>query len=101
MASPAFAKWFRLMLIHYPDGPVPTRWLQEVWREDRPRGDEGNQQDVKDYLSDWAEEQDGRTFLDDELEALAAEVIAKVDAPPPEEANCRGSSGSTTSSPRR
>jgi hypothetical protein len=87
MANPAFGRWFRLMLIHYPDGPVPTRWLRDVWREDRPRGDEGDQQDVDDYLRDWAAAQDGKTLPDDERKAWAAKVIAQVDAPPPEQAN--------------
>jgi hypothetical protein len=86
MASPAFGKWFRLMLIHYPDGAVPTRWLQETWREDRPTGAEGEQQDIVDYLRDWAAEQDGRAFLAGEVESLAAQVIQQVDAPAPEEA---------------
>jgi hypothetical protein len=86
MANPAFGKWFRLMLIHYPDGPVPTRWLQETWREDRPTGAEGEQQDIVEYLRDWAAEQDGRAFLAGEAEALAAQVIQQVDSPKPEEA---------------
>jgi hypothetical protein len=80
MANPAFGQWFRLMLIHYPDGPVPTRWLREVWDEDRPTDADVTEEDVQEYLRDWAAEQD-RTFLDDELAALAEQVMAKVDAP--------------------
>ena len=87
MANPAFGSWFRLMLIHYPDGPVPTRWLQEVWREDRPSGAEGDVQDIVDYLREWAAEQDEGAFVAGEAETLAADVIAKVDAPAPEDAN--------------
>jgi hypothetical protein len=86
MANPAFGDWFRLMLIHYPDGPVPTRWLQDVWREDRPTGTEGDQQDIVDYLRDWAAHQGGRAFPQGEAEALAADMIARVDSPPPEQA---------------
>ncbi len=29
----AVHEWFRLMLIHYPDGPVPTEWDSELWTD--------------------------------------------------------------------
>ncbi|HET9287134.1 MAG TPA: hypothetical protein VFO26_06205 [Gaiella sp.] len=86
MPNPAFGQWFRLMLIHYPPGPVPTRWLRDVWREDEPTTADVQKQDVEDYLRDWGLEND-RKFVEDELAALAEDVIAKVDGPTtPEEA---------------
>jgi len=35
MMNPLFRKWFRIMLIDYPEGPVPTKWTSEIWTEDR------------------------------------------------------------------
>jgi hypothetical protein len=87
MASPAFGKWFRLLLIHWPEGPVPTRWLQEVWREYRLTDAEVGLQDIVDYLREWARAQDGVVFSLGEIERLAADVIEKVDSPTPEQAH--------------
>jgi hypothetical protein len=55
LEDPATHRWFRLLLINYPDGEVPTGW-------DADRG---------------------LTLLDDHLEARAAAVIARADAPVP------------------
>ena len=38
LLNPAFAARFRLMLIHYPEGPVPTRWPSELWGGGRREG---------------------------------------------------------------
>ena len=81
IANPSFGQWFRLMLIDYPAEPVPTRWIRDVWAEDTPTSADVQAQDVQDYLRDWAASQD-RTFVDEELVALANEVIGSVDGPP-------------------
>jgi hypothetical protein len=65
MPNPAFGKWFRLMLIHYPDGAVPTRWLRDVWAEDRPEVGSVQQEHVEAFLLEWAAAQ-GRSFAGDE-----------------------------------
>jgi hypothetical protein len=85
IANPSFGQWFRLMLIDYPTEPVPTRWIRDVWAEDTPTSADVKAQDVQDYLRDWASSQD-RTFVEEELEALANDVIGSVDGPPAAEA---------------
>lgn len=81
MMNPAFRKWFRLMLIHYPDGPVPTKWKHEFWEEDRTNSADIQQNHIEEFLKLWRAAQN-RTILDDELKQLATSVIAQADAPP-------------------
>jgi hypothetical protein len=72
MVDPAISQWFRLLLIHYPDGRVPTRWDNDLWREDRTDRDkvdaeavaavlrerlaDRNEQAADETVSDWAEQ---------------------------------------------
>lgn len=71
MPNPAFGNWFRLMLIRYPDGSVPARWVQDVWHEysssgmevDQPDvGTEVDLQDLADYLGQHAAAPDGTVW---------------------------------------
>jgi hypothetical protein len=78
MPNPLFADWFRLMLIHYPEGDVPTRWKHEFWGEDRTSEADIQQTHVEEFLRSWAAHRD-RNLLDDQLTSLAASIVAKVD----------------------
>lgn len=80
MLNPSFRKWFRLMLIHYPDGRVPTRWKREFWSEDRTNDADVQQADVEDVLRAWLVTND-RKMVEDELTALAGKVVAKAEIP--------------------
>jgi hypothetical protein len=82
MPNPLFAEWFRLMLIHYPEGDVPTRWRHEFWSEDRTSEADVQQTHVEEFLRSWAVHRD-RKLLDDEVTSLAASIIATVDGPQP------------------
>jgi hypothetical protein len=79
MLNPAFAQWFRLVLIHYPEGPVPTKWKKDLWTEDQTRSADVKQSDVSEFLRRWAR---GKKLQlpDEEAENLANGVIAKADA---------------------
>jgi hypothetical protein len=88
LASPNFRRWFRLMLINYPDAPVPTTWNKDVWREDRTSVADVTVEHVQEWLRDWAA-RTGRRLLDDELGPLAADVIARAEAPPADPADTR------------
>ena len=88
LASPNFRRWFRLMLINYPDAPVPTSWNKDVWREDRTSVADVRVEHVQEWLRDWAA-RTGRRLLDDELDPLAADVIARAEAPPADPADTR------------
>ena len=39
LLNPTFRPWLRLMLIHYPDGPPPTGWHQDLWCDHRLDGE--------------------------------------------------------------
>jgi hypothetical protein len=80
MVNPFFRKWFRLMLIHYPDGSVPTRWRRDFWSEDRTNERDVQQPHVVELLRSWSVAHDHK-IIEDELTSLAAEVVAKADAP--------------------
>jgi hypothetical protein len=82
MLNPAFRKWFRLMLIHYPDGPTPTRWKRDFWIEDRTSENDIGQQEVMDLLKSWSTTHNIRT-VEDELKGLAADIIQKADTATP------------------
>jgi adenosyl cobinamide kinase/adenosyl cobinamide phosphate guanylyltransferase len=79
MVNPAFRQWFRLMLIHYPDGQVPTRWKRDFWTEDRTNPMDVRQADVEVLLREWSSRHE--TIIEDELTTLAAAVLARADAP--------------------
>jgi hypothetical protein len=79
MANPAFAQWFRLILIDYPDGPVPTKW--RAWSEDRPDENEVDQVVIAEYLIAWAKTKQKNLGVDRAGE-LAKDILAKVGSPP-------------------
>lgn len=80
MMDPAFAEWFRLMLIHYPDGPEPAQWEADFWTADRTSATDIKEEHVIDLLQKWLDAHD-RKMHEDEVAELAKEVIAKGDAP--------------------
>jgi len=88
LLNPVFAERFRLMLIHYPNGPVPTRWPSELWVEDVARAEAIEESHVQAYLAAWAAAR-GRVLHDSELTALAAEIIATGEAEPGPNGPCR------------
>lgn len=76
MANPAFAKWFRLVLIDYPGSEVPTKWKQHVWCEDRPDATEIDDQAVSDFLRRWAIAR-SKNLGAERAATLASEILAK------------------------
>lgn len=78
LGNPSFGRWFRLMLIHYPEPPLPTRWLRDIWLEDRTTADDVQQEHVEEYLRELAAG-DGTNLPS--TDTMAAELMAAVDAP--------------------
>jgi hypothetical protein len=79
LVTPTYRRWFRLMLIHYPDGPVPTKWKRDILLELRIGLQDVGAHNVADVLRErWVLE--GRTVIEDELTALAQGVVAEADA---------------------
>jgi hypothetical protein len=84
MLNPTFRNNFRLMLIHYPEGVPPTKWKREFWTEDRTSDADIQQKHIVDLLKKWAITKD-RKIVEDELTRMANDVIAKADAPVPQD----------------
>jgi hypothetical protein len=80
MENPAFATWFRLMLIDYPSDMRPTTWQNGVWDEDHTSMNDVQLDDVTSFFRNWADEA-GYKLRDQGAEALAKDAIAKADAP--------------------
>jgi len=80
MENPAFATWFRLMLIDYPNDTRPTTWQNGVWDEDHTSMNDVQLDDVTSFFRSWADES-GYNLRDQGAEALAKDAIAKADAP--------------------
>lgn len=75
MANPAFAEWFRLILLDYPDEPPPTRWTI-AFGEDRPDQNEVDATLIKDYITTWAETKDKKLGAE-RADELAGDIVAK------------------------
>jgi hypothetical protein len=81
MANPVFADRFRLVLIDYPEGPVPTKWKSFLWCEDRPQESDVDKATIAEFLLNWAAAQ-GKQLGAERADELAADILAKADAPP-------------------
>jgi hypothetical protein len=76
LENPAYRRWFRLMLIHYPDRSLPTRWKREVVAEDRTAEADVGAEHVAEVLRAWAE-RSGKTVIQSDIEATAAEIVTE------------------------
>lgn len=81
LVDSGFSAWFRLMLIHYPEGPVPTKWEQDLWHEERTDVADVGEQHVADHIREWSGTR-GRKVLEEEVLELAGKVIATAEAQP-------------------
>ena len=86
MANPAFRRWFRLVLIDYPDlraevggRGVPTKW-KEFWDEDRPNANDVDVAAVAEFLLKWAAHKN-KQLANADATAFATDIIAAADAP--------------------
>jgi hypothetical protein len=81
MENPAFSRWFRLMLIHYPDDRSPTRWQEEVWDEDITSEADLTYDEVVSFFKTWADDC-GYKILDSQIDELAHAAINTADTVP-------------------
>jgi hypothetical protein len=78
MQDPKVARWIRLVLIDYPEGPLPTRW-RKCWMEDRVVESEIDDQAVGEFLLRWARH--NRKILPDmQAGSLATRVVLRAEA---------------------
>jgi hypothetical protein len=82
LLSPVFAQRFRLMLIHYPEDRVPTKWKAELWDEEVASEAAIQDEQVREYLADWARARNV-TLHESDLAALTADVMDAAAAPDP------------------
>jgi hypothetical protein len=80
LANPPYRQWFRLMLIQYPEGQLPTQWPEELWREDRPTECDVGLEDIAEGIREWSKSNKDATY--EQANELAAGIIASVDALP-------------------
>lgn len=85
MANPAFAEWFRLVLIDYPDltqeagvRGVPTRW-RDIWDEDRPDVTQVNAEALAAFVTQWAQRKN-KQLAATAAESFATDVLTAVDS---------------------
>jgi hypothetical protein len=79
LVDSSFNAWFRLMLIHYPEGPVPTKWEQDLWHEERTDEADVGLEHVADHIRSWSAAR-GRKVLEPEVLELAGQVVAAAEA---------------------
>ncbi|RBP38642.1 hypothetical protein DES53_111162 [Roseimicrobium gellanilyticum] len=78
MNTPQFQSRFWLLLIHYPDGEVPTHWEEGFWLEDRTSTGDLTLDDVAEALREGIKRQ-GLVGLEDQIKADAEQVIRTAD----------------------
>jgi hypothetical protein len=79
LANPPYRTRFRLMLIHYPEGKLPTRWQSDVWAEERTTVADVQAAHVAELMEERLTRH-RRTVLRDEIEVLALDMIAQSEA---------------------
>ena len=79
MANPALGRWFRLVLLHYPDGTLPTKWKQGVWKEDRTSCTDVDALTIEEFLDRWGKATK-KQLAEEERKRLAEGVVTKVEA---------------------
>src|SRR5262249_48441929 len=73
---------FRLMLIDYPEGPVPTKW-KGYWAEDRTKQADINEGSIALYFQQWCWQRYRKKLSDTAALDLAKDVLAKAAQVPP------------------
>jgi hypothetical protein len=76
MANPAFAQWFRLVLIEYPRGPVPTKWKKGFWVDEDTNQSPPQSNDLAEFLLQWAKKKK-KNLPQEQAQKFAAEVLTK------------------------
>ncbi|MDG6103226.1 hypothetical protein Daura_17110 [Dactylosporangium aurantiacum] len=80
LVSGVYKDWFRLMLIDYPEGAVPSRWHRDLWAEDRTARADITVEHVVELLTTWSAQR-GRTAVEESVADVAAGILGTVDGP--------------------
>lgn len=79
MGDATFSQYFRLVLIEYPRGPVPTKWKKGFWLEDDTQSCPPKAEDVADFLLQWGQ-YSNKALPAEEAGRLSAHILAKAKA---------------------
>lgn len=74
LGNAQMGKWFRLLLVHYPEDKPPTRWQEPAWESIRTRVDDVQPEHVEAYLTHWRSS-DGRHLREREIPDLVEQVV--------------------------
>ncbi|MEV4513308.1 hypothetical protein AB0K00_30565 [Dactylosporangium sp. NPDC049525] len=80
LVSGVYKDWFRLMLIDYPEGAVPSRWRNDLWAEDRTSRADITVEHVVELLTSWSAQR-GKVVVEETVADVAAGILAAVDGP--------------------
>jgi hypothetical protein len=84
MSGLAFRKHFKLMLINYPSGKLPTSWYQEHLKEEVLQETDIMETHIEDQIQRWCHA-NKKHVLPGEVKKSAADVITKANNPAPED----------------
>lgn len=82
MVDDAFSSRFRLVLIDYPEGPVPVNWIKGYWAEEVTAEADIKADVLSTFLSNWAV-QKKKLLTDVKAKEEAAKLLARVGTPAP------------------
>jgi hypothetical protein len=74
LENPAYRRWFRLMLIHYPEIKLPTQWKRTLFIEDRTEQGDLGAEHVAEVLRTCLTRM-GETVIESEVETLATYIV--------------------------
>lgn len=80
MPNESFRKYFRLMLIHYPDGVMPTKWASLHFEEEVMSQNDIEQKHVEKFLENWYAKHEKNKIKDDII-SDAKKIITDAEAP--------------------
>jgi hypothetical protein len=79
MADATFSQYFRLVLIEYPKGPVPTKWKKGFWLEDDTGAAAPRAEFLAEFLQQWGQYK-GKGLPAEEADRLSTDILLKVRA---------------------
>jgi len=79
MINPEFAQYFRLVLLDYPLGKLPSKWNTEISAEDNTDDAKPGKEELIEYITHWAKRK-GKNVFSEDIEAKAADILAKANA---------------------
>jgi hypothetical protein len=82
MKNPHFREPFRLLLIHYPDGNLPSRWDRNVVLQETTNEMDVRQEHIVELLRLWLKNK-RVNMTEAAIDKRAAEILAKAEEPVP------------------